>query len=212
MIFYIDIRSHGKEYERYYEKARQTGVSVVRSPPHTLLKGPEGHGVTMLWVDEAGTNQDSFFDLVILSVGLSNPESTKKLTNTCHIELGHHGFAKTSSFSPSVSSRPGIFVTGSFQSPKAIPQSGAVASTAAARAKEALASAKNTQTIEKNSQRNLILRSRETHRCVCLCLRYQYRFGGRCQCRVRRYSYPVPCGACGEQNVYLFFGYPGSDR
>ena len=24
----------------------------------TLLKGPEGHGVTMQWVDEAGTNQE----------------------------------------------------------------------------------------------------------------------------------------------------------
>ena len=74
-IFYMDIRSHGKEYEPYYEKARQTGVSFVRSPPHTLSKSPEGHGVTMVWVDEAGTNHDSFFVLVILSVGLSNPET-----------------------------------------------------------------------------------------------------------------------------------------
>lgn len=103
----------------------------------------------MLWVDETGTNHESFFDLVILSVGLTNPESTKELANACHIELDHYGFAKTSSFSPSVSSRPGIFVTGSFQSPKAIPQSVAVASTAAARAKAVLASARNTQTIEK---------------------------------------------------------------
>lgn len=30
------IRSHGKEYERYYEKARHTGVSFIRSRPHTL--------------------------------------------------------------------------------------------------------------------------------------------------------------------------------
>jgi len=148
-IFYMDIRSHGKEYERYYEKARQTGVSFVRSRPHTLLKGPEGHGVTMLWVDEAGENHESFFDLVILSVGLTNPESTKNLADACRIELDQYGFAKTGSFSPSVSSRPGIFVTGSFQSPKAIPQSVAVASTAAARAKAVLASARNTQTIEK---------------------------------------------------------------
>ncbi len=148
-IFYMDIRSHGKEYERYYEKAIATGVNFIKSRPHTLLPGPDGHGVTMLWVDEKGHNQESFFDMVVLSVGLVNPKSTFDLAGACGIELDHYGFAKTSSFSPSVSSRPGIFVTGSFQSPKAIPQSVAVASTAAARAKAALAPARNTQTIEK---------------------------------------------------------------
>ncbi len=148
-IFYMDIRTPGKEYERYYESAREGGVSFINARPHTLLPGPNGHGVTMIWADATGQTCESFFDMVVLSIGLQPPEDAKVLAKTCGIELDHYGFAKTSSFAPSQTSREGIYVTGSFQSPKAIPQSVATASTAAARAKSALAEARGTQTVEK---------------------------------------------------------------
>ncbi|MCG8684572.1 MAG: FAD-dependent oxidoreductase, partial [Desulfobacterales bacterium] len=148
-IFYMDIRAAGKEYERYYESARSGGVSFVRARPHTLDPGPDGHGVNITWVNEKGETQESFFDMVVLSIGLKSPMDAQSLADTCKIELDHYGFAKTSSFNPSQTSREGIFVTGSFQSPKAIPQSVAIASTAAARVKAALAEARGTQTVEK---------------------------------------------------------------
>ncbi len=148
-IFYMDIRSPGKEYERYYESARDNGVSFVRARPHTLLAGPEGHGVTMSWTDNKGTTHEKFFDMVVLSIGLESPTDAQDLADKCNIELDHYGFAKTSSFNPSKTNQEGIFVTGSFQSPKAIPQSVAMASTAAARVKAVLAQARGSQTVEK---------------------------------------------------------------
>ncbi len=148
-IFYMDVRSAGKEYERYYENARSGGVSFVRARPHTLTAGPDGHGVTMMWVDEKGITHDVFFDMVVLSIGLEAPKDARDLAEKCGIELDHYGFAKTSSFDPSKTNRDGIFVTGSFQSPKAIPQSVAIASTAASRVKAVLADARGSQAVEK---------------------------------------------------------------
>ncbi len=148
-IFYMDIRTPGKEYERYYESARDKGVSFVRARPHTLLAGPDGHGATMTWADETGKTHEDFFDMVVLSIGLEAPADAKELAAACGIELDHYGFAKTSSFDPSLTSREGIYVTGSFQSPKAIPQSVAIASTAASRVKAALSDARGTQVVEK---------------------------------------------------------------
>ena len=120
-IFYMDIRTPGKEYERYYEGARDKGVGFVRARPHTLLAGPDGHGVTMSWADETGKTHEAFFDMVVLSIGLEAPEDAKTLAEACDFELDHYGFAITSSFNPSMTSREGIFVTGSSRAPRRSP-------------------------------------------------------------------------------------------
>jgi heterodisulfide reductase subunit A len=148
-IFYMDIRTPGKEYERYYETSRDKGVKYVKARPHTLLKGPDGSGVTMVWADDKGQNQEAFFDIVVLSIGLHAPEDAMDLAKKCDIELDQFNFAKTNSFDPVATKKEGIFVTGSFQSPKAIPQSVAIASTAAAQIKAVLAEAQGTLAIEK---------------------------------------------------------------
>jgi heterodisulfide reductase subunit A len=148
-IFYMDIRTPGKEYERYYETSREKGVKYIKARPHTLQKGPDGSGVTMVWADDKGQNREEFFDMVVLSIGLEAPEDAMDLAEKCQIELDQFKFAKTTSFEPVDTTRKGIFVTGSFQSPKAIPQSVVVASTAAARAKAVLAEARGSLAIEK---------------------------------------------------------------
>lgn len=148
-IFYMDIRTPGKEYERYYESSRDKGVKYIKARPHTLLKGPDGSGVTMVWADDKGQNQEEFFDMVVLSIGLQAPEDAMILAEKCGIELDQFKFAKTNSFDPVATKKEGIFVTGSFQSPKAIPQSVTVASTAAAQVKAVLAEGQGTLAIEK---------------------------------------------------------------
>jgi heterodisulfide reductase subunit A len=148
-IFYMDIRTPGKEYERYYESSREKGVKYVKARPHTLLKGPDGSGVTMVWADDKGHNQEETFDMVVLSIGLQAPEDAMALAQKCDIDLDQFKFAKTNSFDPVATKKEGIFVTGSFQSPKAIPQSVTVASTAAAQVKAVLAEGQGTLAIEK---------------------------------------------------------------
>jgi heterodisulfide reductase subunit A len=132
-IFYMDIRTPGKEFERYYEDARTQGIRFLRARPHTIDPGPDGKGVRLMYTTEAGEMIKEDFDMAVLSVGLE-PDGTRSLADIFDIELDAFGFAQTSYFGPVSSTRPGIFVTGAFQSPKAIPRAVTEASTAAAEA------------------------------------------------------------------------------
>jgi len=86
------------------------------------------------------------FDMAVLSVGLEASPDAVALSEKLGIELDAHRFAKTESFHPVSSSRDGIYVSGSFQAPMAIPRSVTQASTAAAEAGRALIEAKGTLT------------------------------------------------------------------
>jgi len=132
-IFYMDIRTPGKEFERYYEDARTQGVRFLRARPHSIDPGSDGMGVSLMYTTEAGQMIQEVFDMAVLSVGLE-PDGTRALANVFDIELDAFGFAQSSYFGPVSSTRPGIFVTGAFQSPKAIPRAVTEASTAAAEA------------------------------------------------------------------------------
>jgi len=137
-VFYMDMRSPGKEFERYYESAKAKGIRFLRSRPHTIEPGPAGSGVRMRYVTESGDSLEEDFDLAVLSVGLEPAEGARELADTVGIELDEFGFARSSNLSPVQSSRQGVFVTGAFQAPKAIPRSVTQASAAAAAAAESL--------------------------------------------------------------------------
>jgi len=148
-VFYMDIRSHGKEFERYYESAKEKGVRFVPARPHSISPGEKGKGAVIEYVARDGRPVREAFDLVVLSVGLEAPKDAEDLARILGIHLNESRFARTCGFSPVSSTRPGIFVTGAFQSPKDIPQSVTEASTAACEAARALAAARGTQAREK---------------------------------------------------------------
>jgi len=148
-IFYMDIRTPGKEFERYYEDAKAKGVEFLRARPHSIEPGPGNHGVLLRYLTENGRMETADYDMVVLSVGLEAPEDARQLADTFAIDIDRFGFAKTGYFSPVASSRDGVYVTGAFQSPKAIPRSVTEASSAAAEAAALLTSAKGTLTQEK---------------------------------------------------------------
>ncbi len=133
-IFYMDIRSHGKDFDRFYEGAKAKGVRFVRARPHSIEHGVNDAGVLMRYTTEAGETRVEAFDLAVLSIGLEPPADVTRLSEIFNLELDHYRFAKTSDFAPVSTSRPGVFVAGAFQAPKAIPRSVAEASTAAAEA------------------------------------------------------------------------------
>jgi len=148
-VFFMDMRSPGKEFERYYENAKASGIRFIRSRPHTIDPGPSGSGVRLRYVTESGEALDEAFDLCVLSVGLEPAKGSRELAATVGIDLDQFGFAFSSNLSPVKSSRPGVFVTGAFQAPKAIPRSVTQASAAAAAAAEALHDARGSLTRQK---------------------------------------------------------------
>jgi heterodisulfide reductase subunit A len=78
------------------------------------------------------------FDMVVLSVGLTPPADFKDIANKFDIELTSHGFCKATSTNPIETSRPGIFVSGTFQGPMDIPESVFTASGAGSQCGESL--------------------------------------------------------------------------
>ncbi len=139
-IFYMDIRSHGKKFERYYEGAKAQGVQFLRARPHTILPGKNNIGVKIGYTTEDGRQQQADFDLVVLSIGLETAPETMILASKFGIELTPFHFARTSSFDPVACSRSGVFVAGAFQAAKAIPGSVTESSAAAEGAGRALVS------------------------------------------------------------------------
>jgi heterodisulfide reductase subunit A len=146
-IFFMDMRTHGKDFERYYDDARdKKGVRFVRSRVHTINPIPETDDLEVRYVTESGEIVTEVFNMIVLSIGLETHPKTVELAKKLEIELTPNNFCKTETFEPVKASRPGFFVSGAFQGPKDIPQAMIDASAAAAAAGESITQARNTLT------------------------------------------------------------------
>jgi len=138
-IFFMDMRAYGKDFELYYNRAKEEGVRFIRSRVHSIE--PKGDGdLKLSYVDDLGELKSEIFDMVVLSVGFEVGRETIDLAKRLGIELNKHNFAVTDTSMPVATSRPGVYVCGTLQGPKDIPQSVMEASGAAA-ASSALLSA-----------------------------------------------------------------------
>jgi heterodisulfide reductase subunit A len=123
-VFHNDIRSFGKDFERYYQRAEQLpGVRFIRSYVSLGKEDPETKNVTLKYATADEGVKEEEFDMVVLSVGLNPPADYEGLADKFGIELNSHGFCKAASSSPIETTRPGIFVSGGFQGPTDIPES-----------------------------------------------------------------------------------------
>jgi len=139
-IFHNDIRSYGKDFERFYQRAENLpGVRFIRSYVSVGREIPESKNVTIRYSTTGDGVKEEEFDLVVLSVGLAPPADARELATKFGIELEAHGFCKTNSLNPIETSRPGIFVSGAFQGPRDIPESVVTASGADALCSQLLA-------------------------------------------------------------------------
>ncbi len=148
-IFFMDLRSHNKEFERYFRDAQGKGVRFIRSRPHSIDPGDKNIGAKIYYMTEDGQQLREDFDMVVLSVGLEAPQDALEMAGKFGIELDHYRFADAPSFAPVSTNRDGVYVCGAFQSPKAIPRSVTEASAAASAAAKNLVEARGSLTKEK---------------------------------------------------------------
>ncbi len=133
-IFHNDIRSYGKDFERFYQRAQKLpDVHFIRSYVSVGSEDPETGDVSIRYTTPDGVVEE-FFELVVLSVGLAPPKDAQRFSEVFGIELNQHGFCKVDPFNPLQTSRPGIFTSGAFQGPMDIPESVMGASGAGAQA------------------------------------------------------------------------------
>jgi len=171
-IFYMDMRAYGKDFDKYVERAkRDYGVRYIRSRVSHLKENPETKGLTIHYETEQGERVAEEFDLVVLSVGLEPTRSAQRISRTFGIELNRYDFAKTQTFSPLQTSRPGIFVSGAFSGPKDVPETVAQASAAACEAACLLALARGTLVTEQPSypERNVLYERPRIGAFICHC-------------------------------------------
>ncbi len=148
-IFFMDMRTPGKDFDKYYQRARDHGVRFVRSRMHSLAQVPDTGDLVLRYITEDGEISTETFDMVVLSVGLEAWREVVGLCRRLRVQVNGHQFAWTSPFAPIATNRAGIYVCGTLQGPKDIPQSVMEASAAAGAAGELLASARHTLTRRK---------------------------------------------------------------
>ena len=131
-IFFMDMRTFGKDYELYYNKAKdEYGISFIRSRIHTIEPVPGTDNLLVQYSDEKGDIHQEEFDMIVLSVGIEADPETIKLCEKLGISLNRHSFVASEPFSPVSTSIPGIYVCGALSGPKDIPFSVSDASAAA---------------------------------------------------------------------------------
>ncbi|MCP4896394.1 MAG: CoB--CoM heterodisulfide reductase iron-sulfur subunit A family protein [bacterium] len=123
-IFHNDIRSYGKDFERFYQRTEKLpGVEFIRSYVSIGREIPETGNVTIKYATDTEGVKEEEFDLVVLGVGLAPPTKVHRLAEQFGIELNAHGFCKTNPVNPIETSRPGVFTSGAFVGPVDIPES-----------------------------------------------------------------------------------------
>lgn len=150
-IFFMDMRTYGKNFERYYQRARnEAGVRFIRSRIHSLtLTDEASQALRLEWVQENGDKVSEVFDLVVLSVGLEIGDNLRGVAEKLGVALDADGFVETGSFTPVATSQPGIYVCGAMSGPKDIPYAVMEASAASAASASLLSLARGTLVQEK---------------------------------------------------------------
>jgi heterodisulfide reductase subunit A len=129
-------------------------------------------------------------------------EETKKLAERVGIELNEYGFCNKVGFSPTQTSKPGIFVSGAFAEPKDIPETVVEASSAAAEASSLLAIARGTLTTTKEFPEEKDVKNEDPRIGVFVC-RCGRNIGGFIDVpRVVEHARTLPNVVFADENLY----------
>jgi len=149
-IFFMDMRAFGKDFDKYYERAKnEHGVHFERARVCDVYKKNDSGELTVKYAPESEQVAEQDFDMVILSVGLQPAEKSRYLAEKLGVRLDSNGFIWTDSSQPLETSRQGIFVGGAACGPKDIPETVTQASATACEAGRLLADVRGTLTAER---------------------------------------------------------------
>jgi heterodisulfide reductase subunit A len=130
-IFYMDMRTFGKDFQRYRDSAeKEKGVRFVRNRIHSVEAGKAPGNLKLVFSDPAGNRHEEDFDLVVLAAGQRPPAGMQDLAEKTGMELNPWGFCKLQDFSLSRTNKEGLFVGGSFSGLRDISESVIQASSA----------------------------------------------------------------------------------
>ena len=176
-IYYMDMRTFGKPYQRYRDNAEKVrGVHFERGRVHSVtLDGTVDEGDRRLAVRYAamdGKMRDDTYDMVVLAVGQRPAEGTTELAEALDIPLNPWGFFETESFSMAQTKNGGILIGGAYAGLKDISESVIQASAAALSASQVIHSNGGSLALESEPPAEMTDVTREVPRIlitVCTC-------------------------------------------
>jgi len=143
-IFYLDIRTHGKGYYRYYQRAVQEGVRFIAAGIDQVRENRDG-SLTLRYLSPSGRITEETFDMVVLSVGMTPDPQAADLAGQLGLELNQDGFCARTGFGPLETNRPGIYTAGAIGGPCDIAWAVTEGSAAAGEVAEFLAGQRGTE-------------------------------------------------------------------
>jgi len=118
---YSDLCVPGREYQRFYEEVRDSGVGFIRATVNAVTQ--KGTGLDVRYTTEDGEEHTLSVDMLILAPAIEPAVGSDRLAEILAIARDEHGFLRE--MEPDVDSidtfREGIFVAGCAQSPKDVP-------------------------------------------------------------------------------------------
>lgn len=140
-VFYIDIRAFGKGYEEFHERVRHERILYRRGNVSEVIQGNNGKLIVKAEDTLLSKAVEVEADLVVLATALIPRFDTYLMSQKMGLLIGEDGFYQEAhpKLDPSGTDLPGIFLAGTCQGPKDIPDAIAHAKAAAATALVVLA-------------------------------------------------------------------------
>ncbi len=134
-IFYIDIRSAGKNYEEFVQRAmEEDDLLYIRGKVSKVF---EQDGKVVVWGSDTLTGRpvEVVADMVVLANAMVPAAGARRLAEILGIEVDENGFFREAhrNLRPMETTRPGVLMAGTAQAPQDIPDTVAQASGAAAK-------------------------------------------------------------------------------
>ncbi len=135
-IYYMDMRAHGKDFDKYVDSAQNKyGIGFVKSRI-SEIKGQENGQLAVHHVNHKGVADAAPYDMVVLSVGVKPDAQNVALYRNMGVKTDKYGFIWAHEFNAPATAKAGIFACGVAAGPKDIPETVIEASAAAASAAE----------------------------------------------------------------------------
>jgi len=136
-VFYMDIRSPGKGYEEFYDRARERGVNFIRGRVSRIDEDPTTHNLILHSEDQTlGQPIEIEAEMVVLATAAIPRKGSDEIARILNLSRGADGFFMEShpKLKPMDAPTDGVFYAGACQGLKDIPASVSQGSGAASRA------------------------------------------------------------------------------
>jgi len=133
-IFFIDIRTPGKDFDEYYMRCRKLGIKIIKGKVGGVQRLPDERLLVKGYDADIGKPVELISDIVVLATAIEPNPDLIELARKLGINVGAEGFLRErhTKLYPVDTMTEGVFICGCAQGPKDIPESVAQAKAAAA--------------------------------------------------------------------------------